>query len=195
MSGTPSGFASTTSALVDIAYVEVTEFTEAGRRWVATHARPLDVDSSRSRHSAFAKVRCPYVDVYDGVGESKQPIWNTIQPPGRREGVKVYAGATNRTVSCVFRFQWQDGGAEDDVRKQVQVPADSLTRMAVGFQDSESLMWFPPPVVEVVLPGISMTAIIESCDVRWRAPWWTDPAGTIVPTGADVSLTFAEVRF
>jgi hypothetical protein len=185
MAGTaiPSGYASVAlgnpESLERVGVVVIDTDTVSGNAYVAVHER--------------AHVVCPFVDVYEGVSESKQPQWSTLLPVGRSEGIKVFSGSSNRVVSVLFRFRWLSGERREDVVEQVVTPARFLQGLTAGFVTLAN-RHMPPPPVNLSLPGVEwMRCIVESCEVRWVAPWWTD-GGTPVATGSDVQVTFAEVR-
>ena len=178
----PAGFASVSQdpkALRDVASVSVDTGTVSGRRWLSVNA--------------LAEIACPYIDVYDGVEESGQAMWATVHPVGRGEGIKIYTGSVNRSTSLVFKFRWESGDAASDIQRAVLAPAKFLQALGRNFVDAAGKVYPPPPVL-LTVPGLSMRAIVESCSIRWMSPWWTDEAGSILPTGADVTVAFSEVQ-
>lgn len=136
-----------------------------------------------------------YADM-GSIRESSKPQYAEAQLLNRPEHMMTYVSTANREVSLVIRFAAAGtarGSQADTIRKQVIEPALWLDALQESFRDSDGVVYAPPAVYVHVGGVISMRAIVSTCSITWKAPWFYKDernATDALPMFAEVNLAF-----
>lgn len=132
-----------------------------------------------------------YVDFNEGIGDSSQATYADGDIPGRGELIKTFMGTSNKEISFTAKFRVQGEGT-DAINREVVWPARWLDACKhPHYDDGAGLSQAPPPVLLQIGRLFMVRAIVSQADIRWVEPFDTV---TLLPHGAEVSLTFQVVR-
>lgn len=145
------------------------------------------------------------IKTYMGTGSREVSLVFKFRAQGLSGGVDAIdrAGGSNlsvfnnpRDALSVDRngVQARDRGAVNGINtildREVVQPARWLDALRYPITDEAGVTHGPPPVILSIGDILAMRCVVTSCGVGWRSPW--DPE-TMLPHGADVSVTFASV--
>lgn len=132
-----------------------------------------------------------YVDFGEGIQDGSQPTYADQDIPGRGELIKTFMGTSNKEISFSAQFRVQGEGT-DAINREVVWPARFLDALKHPvYDDSIGTSQSAPPVLLQFGRLYLVRAIVTQADIRWTEPF--DPV-TLLPHGAEVSLTFTVVR-
>jgi hypothetical protein len=137
------------------------------------------------------QLRFTYVDFGEGFSDSSQPTYADTDIPGRGELIKTFMGTSNKEISFSAQFRVQGQGT-DAINQEVIWPARFLDALKHPvYDDGAGLSQGAPPVLLQIGRLFLVRAVVTSAEIRWVEPF--EPT-TLLPHGAEVSLTFQVVR-
>jgi hypothetical protein len=146
-----------------------------------------------------AYVDAVFMELGDGISETATVHYEEEQIIGRASSILSYTGVSARQISLVFRFHVQGSAPSSGdsatiaqaIRDEVLLPAKFFEALKFPLVDAMGLAHAPPPVILTIGQLSTMRAVVQDCQTTWQAPWLPVE---MLPYGADVSVTFAEVQ-
>lgn len=137
------------------------------------------------------QINLTYLDFGDGISDSSQPVYADTDVPGRGELIKTFMGTSNKEISFSAKFHVQGTGT-DAINREVIWPARFLDALKHPvYDDGAGISHAPPPVLLQLGRLFLVRVVVTSAEIRWVEPF--EPT-TMLPHGAEVSLTFQVVR-
>jgi len=152
-------------------------------------------------HGVF-RIEAIFMELAEGITETATVQYDEEHIVGRASSILSFMGVSARQIPLTFRFHVQGrvgstGGDTDSamiaeaIRDEVLEPVKFLEALKYPVVDEMGLAHAPPPVILTIGRLAVMRAVVHECQVTWQAPWLIE---AMLPYGADVQVTFAEVQ-
>lgn len=150
---------------------------------------PLPV---RSRFGAARRLYFQFIE--DGIPDSGNPRYNSIDVAGRSESYMAYAGGENRKVSLTLGFV-SSVNQGDEGEAGVAVRCAEWLRAVGSPSYFDGGISYGPPVLRLILGRfISMRCVLTNLNVTHSAPWVGGLSRFEYPLHERVEVEFTEVN-
>jgi len=142
------------------------------------------------------KLAFTFIDLEGGIEESSAANYGDTDIIGRAEAYKTYISTSNKEIPLTFQFRAQGLSTSgpniaEILQREVVRPARWLDALKYPIITQSGLSIAPPPCLLQVGSLFFGRVVATDVQISWQNPF--DPA-TLLPHGAEVSVTFSVVR-